>query len=457
MSADKKSIAHDLTVGSVPRQLIRFAMPLVASGLLQIVYNMVDAAVVGKVVGSEALAGVTVGSDLLNTATFLASGFASAGQIIISQFVGAGRMDKVKRAIGTLFTFLFLLAVIVTGGLLLFRDQILVLLNTPAEAWDHAVAYLTPCICGMVFITGYNLVSSILRGMGDSRRPFVFIAIASLLNVVLDLLFVAGFHWDAFGAALATVMSQAVSFILAIVYLYRRREAFGFDFKRESFRIYGDVFGPIVKLGIPLVLQSAAISMSRLFVSANINSYGYMATAVTGIGTKLDNTINIFTGSFSAAGGAMIGQCIGGEKYERVPKVIRSSFFVDLGITSVLAAILVFFPNLVFGLFSSDATTIEMCMAYIPVALLSFLASVVRSPFFSLISGSGNAPLNLVVGIVDGVVARVGFSLILGEVLGFGITGYWYGAALAGFMPFVIGGIYFLTGRWKTRKNVMKD
>ena len=457
MSEKQKSMVNDLTVGNVFRQLIQFATPLMASGLLQIVYNMVDAVVVGKVVGSEALAGVTIGGDLMHTITFFAMGFASAGQVIISQFVGAKRMDKVQRTIGTLFTFLFLLALALTGGLLLFRDSILHLLNTPAEAWDHTVAYLTPCIFGMVFIVGYNLVSSILRGMGDSRRPFVFIAVASVLNVILDVLFVAGFHWGAFGAAFATVLSQSVSFILAIVYLYRNRDAFGFDFKWRSFGIYGDVFGPIIKLGIPMVFQSTAISVSRLFVSANINSYGFLATAVTGIGGKLDSVINIFNNSVSTAGAAMIGQCIGGEKYERVPKVIRASFVIDLSVCAALSAFLLAFPRMVFGLFTDDAQTLEMCMVYLPVVILSFVGSVSRAPFFSLISGSGNAPLNLTVGIVDGVVARVGLSLLLGEVLAMGIYGYWYGGALAGFVPFFIGGIYFLSGKWKTRKHVMSD
>ncbi len=457
MPDTKKTMANDLTVGSVPRQLIRFALPLVASGLLQIVYNMVDASVVGRVVGSDGLAGVTIGGDILNTTTFLAFGFASAGQVIISQFVGAGRMDKVRRTIGTLFTFLFLLAIVVTGGVLAFEDPILSALNTSVEAWDHAKDYLTTCILGMIFISGYNLVSAILRGMGDSRRPFIFIAIASTLNVVLDILFVAALRWGAMGAALATVASQGVSFLLAIVYLYRNREAFGFDFKPASFRICRDELVSIIKLGIPMVLQSAAISGSRLFVSAHINSYGYMATAVTGIGTKLDNTINIFNGSMNAAGGAMVGQCIGAEKYDRVPKIISSSFFVDLAVSGAAAIVLVLFPKLVFGLFTNEPETLEMCMAYIPVALLSFLASVVRSPFFSLISGSGNATLNLIVGLVDGVVARIGFSFLLGEAFGMGILGYWYGAALAGFMPFLIGGVYFLSGKWRTRKHVMKE
>lgn len=454
---DQKTMARDLTVGSVPRQLIVFAAPLLASGLLQTLYNMVDAAVVGQVVNKEGLAAVSIGGDVLHTLTFVAMGFSNAGQVVISQFIGAGQTDKVKRVIGTLFTFLLSCAVLVTAGCLLFRTRILSLLNTPEEAWAYAMDYVTPCILGLVFIYGYNLVSAILRGMGDSRHPFIFIAVATIMNIVLDLLFVAVFHWAAFGAALATVIGQASSFLLSIVFLYRRREQFGFDFKRSSFGIHRDVFGPLVRLGVPMVLQSAAINFSRLFVAANVNSFGVLATAVTGIGNKLDAAINVFTGSLSTAGGTMIGQNIGAEKYDRVPKVIQASFVIDAVVCGLLSLILVLFPRAVFGLFAREEETLAMAMTYIPVALVGFLSCVARPPMFSLINGSGNARLNLAVGLLDGVIARVGLSILLGEVLAFGIYGYWYGAALSGFVPFLIGGAYFISGKWRTRKYIIQE
>lgn len=457
MPSEHQTMARDLTVGSVPRQLITFAAPLLASGLLQTVYNMVDAAVVGQVVGANGLAAVSIGGDVLHTLTFVAMGFSNAGQVVISQFTGAGQKDKVQRVIGTLFTFLLACAVVMTVACLAFQTQILSLLNTPAEAWESAMAYVTPCVLGLVFIYGYNLVSAILRGMGDSRHPFLFIAVATVLNIVLDLLFVSGFQWGAFGAALATVIGQAVSFVLSILFLYRRRAQFGFDFRRSSFAIHRDVFSPLIRLGIPMVLQSAAINFSRLFVGANINSYGVLAAAVTGIGNKLDTAINVFTGSLSTAGGTMIGQNIGAAKYERVPRIIAASFLIDAAVCGVLSLILVLFPRAVFGLFASEEATLDMAMTYIPVALVGFVSCVARPPMFSLINGSGNARLNLTVGLLDGVVARVGLSLLLGEALAMGIYGYWYGAALAGFVPFLIGGVYFLSGRWRTRRYIVGD
>lgn len=457
MADNQRSLANDLTVGSVPRQLISFAAPLLASGLLQTVYNMVDAAVVGKVVGSTGLAAVSIGGDMLHTMTFVGMGFANAGQVIISQFMGAGQKDNIKKMIGTLFTFMLGVAALLTVVCLVLCKQILNWMNTPAEAWQYTLDYVAVCIVGLIFIYGYNLVSSILRGMGDSRHPFVFIAVATVINIVLDLLFVAVFQWAAFGAALATVIGQGVSFIMAIVFLYRNRERFGFDFARSSFGIHREVFVPMVKLGIPMVLQSAAVQFSRLFISANINSYGVMAAAVTGIGNKLDTAVNVFTGSMSTAGGSMIGQNIGAEKYDRVSKVIGCAFLIDLVVVAIMIGAVVLFPGAVFGLFTDEAATIEAAMVYIPVAVLCFASCVFRSPMFALISGSGYARLNLAVGLLDGVLARVGLSVLLGEVFGLGIYGYWYGGALAGYVPFFIGGAYYLSGKWRTRKYIIKE
>jgi putative MATE family efflux protein len=409
------------------------------------------------VVGKTGLAAVSIGGDLLHTLTFIGMGFSNAGQVVISQFIGAGQRDKVQRVIGTLFTFLLACAVVMTVLCLIFRAQILSLLNTPEEAWDYAMDYVIPCILGLVFIYGYNLVSAILRGMGDSKHPFVFISIATVMNIILDLVFVAVFRWAAFGAALATVIGQGTSFVLSLVFLYRRRERFGFDFQRASFGIHMDVFPPLMKLGIPMVLQSAAINCSRLFVGARVNTYGVLATAVTGIGNKMDSACNVFTGSLSTAGATMIGQNIGAEKYERVPHVILSSFVVDAVVCGAMCLCVALFPRAVFGLFAKEADTLELAMTYIPVAVLSFVSCMFRAPMFGLINGSGNSKLNLTVGLLDGVLIRVGLSLFLGEVCGLGMYGYWYGAALAGFTPFFIGGVYYLSGKWRTRKYIVGE
>ena len=450
-SKSSDTLIRDLTQGSVTRLLLIFAFPLLCSNLLQTVYNMVDMIVIGQFVGREGLSAVSIGGDVLHFLTFLVMGFSNAGQVILSQYIGAGNRDRIRGTIGTMFTVTFISAVGLTIVCYLGLDAFLRAMNTPEECFDYARQYGLTCVLGLVFIYGYNLVSAILRGMGDSKHPFIFIAVATVVNLVLDLVFVAGLGMGPFGAALATVIGQGVSFLWAIFYLYRHKESFGFDFKPASFKPDPEVLPKLIRLGLPMILQSAAINFSMLFVNSYINSYGVVASAVTGVGNKLGSITAVVTNALSTAGSSMVGQNLGAEKYHRVPKIIGVSMVIDLAFAALLSFLTICFPRTIFGLFNSDPQVLDMSMTYIPVAVLLYVGFAMRSPFFALINGSGNAKLNLIVGLLDGVICRVGLAMLMGLAMGMGIMGFWLGNAFAGYMPFLIGGVYFLTGKWKRR------
>ena len=450
-SKSSDTLIRDLTQGSVTRLLLIFAFPLLCSNLLQTVYNMVDMIVIGQFVGREGLSAVSIGGDVLHFLTFLVMGFSNAGQVILSQYIGAGNRDRIRGTIGTMFTVTFISAVGLTIVCYLGLDAVLHAMNTPAECFDYARQYGLTCVLGLVFIYGYNLVSAILRGMGDSKHPFIFIAVATVVNLVLDLVFVAGLGMGPFGAALATVIGQGVSFLWAIFYLYRHKESFGFDFKPASFKPDPEVLPKLIRLGLPMILQSAAINFSMLLVNSYINSYGVVASAVTGVGKKLGSITAVVTNALSTAGSSMVGQNLGAEKYHRVPKIIGVSMVIDLAFAALLSFLTICFPRTIFGLFNSDPQVLDMSMTYIPVAVLLYVGFAMRSPFFALINGSGNAKLNLIVGLLDGVICRVGLAMLMGLAMGMGIMGFWLGNAFAGYMPFLIGGVYFLTGKWKRR------
>ena len=450
-SKSSDSLIRDLTQGSVTRLLLIFAFPLLCSNLLQTVYNMVDMIVIGRFVGREGLSAVSIGGDVLHFLTFLVMGFSNAGQVILSQYIGAGNRDRIRGTIGTMFTVTFLCAVGLTIVCYFGLDAFLTAMNTPEECFDYARQYGLTCVLGLVFIYGYNLVSAILRGMGDSKHPFIFIAVATVVNLVLDLVFVALLGMGPLGAALATVIGQAVSFLWALFYLYRHKDAFGFDFKPASFKPDSEVLPKLIKLGLPMILQSAAINFSMLFVNSYINGYGVVASAVTGVGNKLGSITAVVTNALSTAGSSMVGQNLGAGKYHRVPKIIGVSMVVDLAFAALLSFLTICFPRTIFGLFNDDPQVLDMAMTYIPVAVLLYVGFAMRSPFFALINGSGNAKLNLIVGLLDGVICRVGLAMLMGIAMGMGIMGFWLGNAFAGYMPFLIGGVYFLTGKWKKR------
>ena len=450
-----KTLINDFTQGSVLRALVTFAFPLFLSNLLQAVYNIVDMVVVGRVVGEAGLSGLSIGGDVLSFLTFISMGFASAGQVLIARHIGARQREKIGPFVGTMSSFLMLCAVGMSVICLILRNQILGWLNTPAESWEQTMAYATTCMCGLVFIYGYNIVSAILRGMGDSKRPFLFITIASVLNLLLDILFVAIFRWEAFGAALATVIAQAVSFLTSLVYLYHKRASLGFEFALRHFRIDHAELGPLLKLGIPSAISCASIQISKLFVNAWINSFGVTVSAVTGVGHKVDMFANQMSFAIAGAGGSMTGQNIGAGKYDRVKRILGWAFLLTCFFGALMIALITLFPQSIFGIFTSEAAVLLVCMEYIPICLVNFTASALRGAMNAFNFGCGNYKFNFAVAILDGIVARIGLSVLFGLALNMGYFGFWLGNALAGSVPFFLGAFYYLTGWWKKTSDIL--
>ncbi len=451
MAQKQGSMVTDLTGGSVAKLLLKFTFPLFVSNALQAIYNIVDMIVVGQYIGGAGMSAVSIGGDILHLLTFVAMGFSSAGQVLVAQDVGARRMDSVKHTIGTMFTFLLSVSLVISVVCFFLRDTMLGLLNTPPESYAFTMDYTITCMVGLVFIYGYNIVSAILRGMGDSRRPFMFIAIAAVVNIILDLVFVAGMKMQVFGAALATVISQAFSFIIAIIYLYKHREGFGFDFKLQSFAIERTALKKLMALGIPMAIQSAAINISKIVLTSWINLSGVVFSALSGVYNKVNMVIGIVSQSFTTAGSTMVGQNLGAKKYERVPVILRTVAVCGLLIAGAMSAALIFFSEPIFAMFTPDEAVLAASSIIVVPAVLNFFGAATRSISFSLINGSGNTKLNFAVAVIDGMIARVGIAALLGFAMNMGCQGFWYGDALAGFMPLVIGACYFLSGKWRKK------
>ncbi len=443
------SMVKDLTTGSVTRQLLLFAFPLFVSNSLQAVYNMVDMVIVGQFIGGAGMSAVSIGGDILHLLTFVAMGFSSAGQVLIARNVGAGNMERVNRIIGNLFTFLLAVSILISAVCFALRTPLLNALNTPVESYDYAMDYMVTCIFGLVFIYGYNIVSAILRGMGDSRRPFVFVAVAAILNIVLDYVFVVMFRMAVFGAALATVIGQGVSFVASLLYLFIKRGSFGFDFKPSSFALDPETLKPLVMLGVPMAIQSAAVNFSKILLLAWINLEGVVYSALAGIFNKINIVGGVISMSFTAAGSSMVGQNLGAGKYGRIPRILGTIGCVGLLLFSVLTALMLSFPSAIYGMFTGDAAVLSVVHILTVPMILNYYGAATRSVSFSLINGSGNTRLNLAVALIDGIIMRIGLAAVLCFGVGMGSLGCWYGDAIAGFMPLVIGLVFYLSKRWK--------
>ena len=254
----------DLTSGSIVRTLLSFSWPLILANLLQIVYNMVDMVIIGQYVGSSGLSAVSCGGDITNLTTTLCMGFTSAGQILFSQQVGCGDTRNLSKLVGTICSFFAIIAVCISTVGIAGIDFLLDLLNVPVEAYVQAREYSVCCLAAMIFVFGYNTTSAILRGMGDSVHPLIFIAISAVTNLILDIWLVAKLGMGPKGAALATALGQALSCIISTAYLYRKQADFSLVLDAGVFKPDWDKVKVICRLGIPLALQS--IFPSCLFI-----------------------------------------------------------------------------------------------------------------------------------------------------------------------------------------------
>lgn len=449
---EEKTLIRDLTQGKPMKMLLSFSFPFILANLLQQAYNIADMVIVGQFVGSAGLAAASAGGELAMLFLFFAFGFCSAGQIIISQHIGAGERERVGKTVGTLMTFLFLSGVVLTVGALLACDWFIAVINVPPEAVGHAHDYCFIYFTGMIPVFGYNVVSAILRGMGDSKHPFVFIAIAAVMNVILDLIFVGPLHLACFGAALATVISQTTSFIVAMVFLYRNRAGMHFDFRLKSFVPDRKELSAMLRLGMPLSIQNVAVSISMLVIARYINSYGVVASAATAVGNKMTLVATICCAAMMTAGNSIIAQSFAARKLERVSQTIGCILIINLGFCALLALIFALFPEQVFGLFDRDPEVLAMSHLYVPICAVNLLGFATRTTALAFINGIGNSRLSFIAGFIDGIIARIGLSLLFGLAFGMGVQGFWLGSALAGNVIGAVGIFYYFSGKWKTRK-----
>ena len=451
------SISKDFTKGNIVWQLLMFTLPFMASNALQVLYSTIDMVIVGKYVGTPGLSAVSQSSQILSFATMVCLGFSNAGQVLISQALGAGKRKEINEIIGTLFGLILGMGLLLSCVILLARQWIMSVMNIPEESWEMAADYMIICGGGLVFTAGYNMVSAALRGMGDSRRPFLFIGIASFVNLILDILFTGMLGFGVAGAAWATIIGQAVSFLFSIYYLYRSREAFGFDFRRKSFIPRKKYVKMIAELGTPMAIQSGCINLSMLFVNAMVNNVGVVASATFGVGVRIDDIINKISQGLQFAAMPMISQNIAAGERKRSRQVVWFVWLFAFVLMAFFIAVYYVFGRQLFMLFSDDTKVHDMSATFIRAILWMFPAMSIMRGSNAFIQGIGNAKLSMVLALLDGVVLRIGLSWLFGIVLDWGFFGFVLGYGLAPYGCAVPGMIYFLSGVWQRRKVLAED
>ena len=447
---NEKTLINDLTQGSVMGRLVRFTLPLMLANALQVCYNLVDMFFVGQFAGTDAQSAVSIASNVTALMFFCFMGIAAGGQIYVAQTVGSGRLRELGQIVGNSLTLCVITSLILMLAIPLARP-ILRLINTPESIMDMTVNYLVICTAGNLMVALYNGLCGVLRGMGDSFHPTLFVAIATVVNIVLDYLFVAVIPWGAAGAALATVIGQTVACLFALGYLFIKRSSFGFDFELSAFLLRARHVRVILRIGAPIALKNIFINLSVIFVNAQINSLGVIAVADTGICAKLQSLRQVVSQALMDGTASMVGQNIGAGKNRQASRVVWDAVLVGLIFAVVLSALFLLLPYQIFGIFSHDQAVVSLARPFMAVCAVNVFAGALMAPTMGLINGVGDTLYNMGVAIADGVVARLALSLLFGYAMSMGALGFFLGNCLAGFGSVLGGGGYFLLGGWKRR------
>lgn len=354
---------RDLTKGSVFRNIIVFSLPYLLSYFLQTLYGMADLFIVGQFHGVDSITAVSVGSQVMHMLTVMIVGLAMGATVTIGKAVGARQPEKASLTVGNTIVIFMGLSVAIMLLLLLLVKPIVAAVSTPQEAVSGTVMYLMVCFIGIPFITAYNIISSIFRGLGDSKSSMYFIAVACVANILLDYLFIGAFHLGAMGAALGTTLAQMVSVIVALTIIVKRKT--GILLQKGDFKLQPDIIGQILKIGIPIAVQDGFIQIAFMVITVIANQRGLNDAAAVGIVEKIIGVVFLVPSTLLSAVSALSAQNIGAGKHERAEATLRYAIIMAAAFGLVISVIVQFTGSSIVGIFTEDRQVILLGNQYL--------------------------------------------------------------------------------------------
>lgn len=388
-ASGKKTTVRDMTEGSIIKQIILFALPLMLGNVFQMLYNTVDSIVVGNFVGTQALAAVGSTTMIVNMMVFFFNGFSTGAGVVIANYFGAKDMEKLHKSIETTMAATFILSILFTIGGVAAVKPMLRFMATPEDVFGEATVYLRIYIGGISGLLVYNMGSGILRAVGDTMRPLYFLIFTSVLNIILDLVFVLGLHRGIEGVAWATIISQFVSAILIMRLLTRSRDIYRLTWK--DMKIDKAILGRIFAVGLPAGIQSIITAFSNVFVQSYVNFFGSSCMAGWSCYNKLDQFIMLPMQSMAMAATTFVSQNIGAGKERRADRGTVITVSMSVAVTAVIVALLFFFAAPAVGLFSPDKSVIEYGVLFIRANNFFLLFNCVNHVLAGALRGRGDA------------------------------------------------------------------
>lgn len=440
-------MTHDLTHGSVWKVIVRFALPLLIGNLLQQLYNVTDSIIVGQFLGKEALAAVSASFFIYYFIISLVIGVGSGTSVVVSQFFGAKQYDKVQRAFSSFFIFMLVAGIVLSIAGIIFAEPIFRLTNTPEEVIPDAVAYFRIYIGGTFLFVTFNSIISILRGVGESVRPMIFIFITTILNIVLDLLFIVGFHWGIEGAARATIIAQGIGMCIALGYVNNTHPLL--SIKKQDLLFDMKLFKEGLKIGLPTSVQQCAIALGLIALLGIVNSFGTDTLTAYGAAGKIDTIITQAVLTLSGALAAFCGQNIGAGRFDRVRKGLRFTMLVNVIFSLITFTAIYFFGEEMMRAFTNDPAVIAIGKEYLLIIGGFFIVHGALNIYNGALRGAGDTIFTMATSLLCLWLIRIPLAYQLSA--WYGRQGIWWAIGISIAIGLVITYIYYKMDIWKKR------
>ncbi|MFV0484447.1 MAG: MATE family efflux transporter [Bacteroidales bacterium] len=443
----------DLTKGKELSLILKLSLPLVLANILQNTYNLVDTIIVGNYISKNALAAVGASFPIIYLMIALVIGIGSGGSVVVSQYFGAKQTDKVRRSVDTILISLFAAGIIVMTVGLLASGWFFRILDVPSDVIPEATQYLRIYWLGSPFFFAFTGLNSVLRGIGDTKRPLYFITLATVLNIILDIILVTKLGYGVGSVALATIIAQTVGFVVAMVYLRRNNKIFstslnGFVFDKEIFR-------QIIRIGIPTGIQQSVVAIGMIALMKFIAGFGTNAIAAYSSAVRIDSFANIPSLTFASALSSFVGQNIGANKLERVKKGLHSTILVSLLYCAIVTTLIIIFGNQVMSFFSNDMDVIAIGQEYLVIVSSFYMLFALMNCFVGLLRGAGASIVPMITTIFSLWLVRVPLAYILSERIG--VTGIWWSVPSGYGMGFLLSFLYYKFGNWRKFSVIKHD
>lgn len=405
-----KKTSLDLTQGSITKQIILFALPILLSQVFQNLYNSVDSLIVGNFLGTTALAAVTSCADISQLLVGFFTGLSAGAGVLFARYFGMKNYERLHDAISTSLIFSFIIGITMMVVGICIADVLLNIVACPADVYNEAIIYLRVYLVGLLFTSLYNVASGVLRSVGDSRNPFIYLVISSILNIILDILFVVVFKMQVLGVALATIISQLVSVILVYYQLTHAHDVYRIDLRHLKFD--STMLKEVISLGLPAALQSCLISISNLFVQRYVNLFGSSVMAGVGAAKKIDKFVGLIANSLGMSTATFVSQNIGAKRIDRAKKGIRITFVLAFIPVAIIGSLIYIYANRAISLFIDDKDAIYYGAMMIHTMMPLYYSQSINQIMLNTLRGFGKSFVAMILSLLGMIGIRQLFLAI---------------------------------------------